>query len=289
MTSHIFCLSFYFLLLLQTRLSKETTTPKKRVECLGRTGTMFYVQRSRYSTQPTAWMFNSSDPWGNTFIQANTVGLASYHFISPTGEGENGAYISYEHERCSSWPSLDDGSPVPQRVPFVNHSYDARTRTFRGTIPWLEVYGTTWQGDTEWIYEIIFDTSFVCILRGSVTMANEITDYGETLNYCNAAIVEMIKSEVNRRNPPNQNGNIAGNETLELSNNGNEENVHWVQNVREIISQLKTRLRDEGAGIRTLNLVSSASNGAIHPDLNLIDYNVGPVVSAGRSGNFNDM
>lgn len=268
-------MSFYLLLCLQTRLSKETLTPKKRVECLGRTGTTFYVQQSRHSTQPTALIFNSSDPWGNMFIQANIVGLASYHFISPTGEGENGAYISYEHERCSSWPSLDDGSPVPQRVPFVNHSYDTQTRTFRGTIPWLEVYGTTWQGNSEWIYEIVFDSSFVCILRGSVTMANETTDYGETLNYCNAAIVEMIKAEVNRRNPPNQ--------------NGNEENVHWVQNVREVISQLKTRLRDEGSSIWTLNLVSSASSGAIHPDLNPIDYNVGPVASAGRNGNFNVM
>ena len=94
---------------------------------------------------------------GNIFVQALTVGLASYHFVNDTGTRTDGgnalaAYISYEHEQVAQWPPLDNGTPVPSRVWFSNTSFDATTRTFRGTIDWEGTYHTTWQGDRSWRY-----------------------------------------------------------------------------------------------------------------------------------------
>lgn len=81
--------------------------------------------------------YNYDSLWGNVFCQAFMVGLASYHFVD-----ENQCYISYEHQRTSAWPALDDGSPIPSRVYFHNVSF--RDNTFRGEIRWQEDYGCTW-------------------------------------------------------------------------------------------------------------------------------------------------
>ena len=198
--------------------------------------------------------FNSNSPWGNTFIQFHKVGYASYYFVSGSGENEDGAYISYEHEDCSLWPSLDDGSPVPERVPFIHISYDAEMRTFRGTIPWLEAYGTTWNGDSEWKYEIIFDSEFTCIIGGHVSMGqSQRTYYGSTLIYYNLAIVEIIKEKVDADH--------------------NEEDQSLQSRFRAVIEREQGRLANEGASDQTLVLVSQGLTGVIDPSLSLIDYN----------------
>ncbi len=218
------------------------------------------------------------------------MGLASYHFVSPTGEGEEGAYISYEHERCSVWPPLDDGSPIPYRVPFKNHSYDSVTRTFRGRIAWMELYNTTWQGNNEWEYEIVFDSEFVCIIKGGVEHDNSnfSSTYGESLNYCNAAIVEMIQSKLKEesssetQNINNDDTDITGaiNRNDEHDSRDSEDGDHTdasnsngIRRIWMFIGELKSRLRDEGASVRTLALLSEAARGAINDGLNPIDYN----------------
>lgn len=85
--------------------------------------------------------------WGNTFVQGMRVGLASYHFmLAASQDAERGeqAYISYENPDCAQWPPLDDGSPVPARVPFTDVHWDESARTFRGSIRWRDTYGTSW-------------------------------------------------------------------------------------------------------------------------------------------------
>mmetsp|Transcript_27354 Transcript_27354/g.41191 ORF Transcript_27354/g.41191 Transcript_27354/m.41191 type:complete len:623 (-) Transcript_27354:78-1946(-) len=279
------------------RETKQTSIPPVQLESVGRHGTKLYAVGGTSQSQMPALKYHSESPWGNTFIQLYTVGLASYHFVSPTGEGEEGAYISYEHERCSAWPPLDNGSPVPYRVPFSNHSYDSETRTFRGKICWMELCGTTWQGNSEWDYEIAFDSEFACIINGGVDM-NSIASstYGESLNYCNAAIVEIIQAKINEEDPrspsvmestendddadtdadhPNmingsnetESGNSETNNASEVTNNNN------IRRVRRLIGELKSRLREEGASVRTLALISEAARGAINDGLNPIDYN----------------
>jgi hypothetical protein len=90
-------------------------------------------------------MYYSDRLWGNSFCQAMTVGLASYHF---TDEGN--AYISYEHERTSVWPNLDNGQPIPSRISFTDTSFDEERRTFRGVIDWEGTHHTTWSSSRWW-------------------------------------------------------------------------------------------------------------------------------------------
>ncbi len=91
--------------------------------------------------------YNEHTIWGNTFCQGFMVGLASYHFMQNI---EQGAYISYEHERTSMWPPLDNGNPIPCKIWFTETSFDPETRTFCGKIDWEGKHGTTWQGNRWW-------------------------------------------------------------------------------------------------------------------------------------------
>ena len=131
-------------------------------------------------------------------MQNQKVGLASYHFIAEDGEGEQGAYISYEHPLCSRWPTLDNGLPVPSRVPFRDVRWDARSQTFGGIIDWENGYGTTWQGSKSWRYEIVFDTEYTCIVSGTVFSVVDggagqtEWSFGKDLIYINAAIAERF-------------------------------------------------------------------------------------------------
>lgn len=143
--------------------------------------------------------YHSDSLWGNTFCQAFCVGLASYHFLGPNdGTGELEAYISYEHPRTSSWPPLDNGSSVPSRVPFRNISYDADTRTFRGDISWLEVYGTRWVGEAKWSYEIRFDPQFLYVEGGTCQRSegHPHHEFGLDLVYVNAAIEDPLRDSI---------------------------------------------------------------------------------------------
>jgi len=93
------------------------------------------------------------------FVQGDTLGLASYHFID-----HQTAYISHESEACASW-TLDNGMPLPPRKDFTDVSFHAETRTFRGVVSWAP---TTFCGDERWEYEMVFDEFFSCLVGGEV-------------------------------------------------------------------------------------------------------------------------
>ncbi|GFH58857.1 hypothetical protein CTEN210_15333 [Chaetoceros tenuissimus] len=182
-----------------TRETKEILNEPCVVQRLGYRSTLFHrIDRSRQREKPEC---NSQSLFPNVFMQGLTIGIASYHFVSKDGDGEEGAYISYESIKCADWPPLDNGSPVPARVPFEDISYDEETRTFRGTIPWQERYGTSWNGAIKWNYEMKFDSEFICIATGNVKSirADGNSDdsfnhiYGESLLYVNGGIFNKIR------------------------------------------------------------------------------------------------
>lgn len=143
--------------------------------------------------------YHADGLWGNTFCQAFCVGLASYHFVGTNDEtGELEAYISYEHPSTSSWPPLDNGSAVPSRVPFRNISFDPSTRTFRGDICWLEGYGTRWQGEAKWAYELQFDQQFLFVEGGMCQRSEGLPhhQFGVDLVYVNAAIEDPLRESI---------------------------------------------------------------------------------------------
>jgi len=155
-----------------------------------------YVRFSERSARPPR--FHAGSIWGNCFMQSNTVGLASYHFGDSEAEG---AYISYENEGCASWPSLDNGAPIPARVPFTSIEWDSEARCFRGVIDWLQACDTTLQGIERWHYEMVFDQSFMFIASGHCrqimsggTPSPKIHRFGDDLLYVNAAAAQQLAS-----------------------------------------------------------------------------------------------
>ncbi len=257
------------LYILQSRQTKEKLARIHLME-FGIHGKLLTKCHGRHSANKPNFIKDSL--WGNVFIQSLTVGLASYHFISSSGEGENGAYISYENVRCSEWPPLDDGSPVPSRVPFVNYSFDFATRTFEGTIPWQEAYGTCWNGSASWRYKIVFDSEFLCILSGNVFVSTnadasggtsfserEMSVYGEHLNYINAAIVDRIKY------------NVSG-EITQTTPGGETSEATVVDRIMNEIQRIKNHLLEEDVHPRTLEVMLRGARGALFADR--IDYNL---------------
>ena len=172
--------------------------------------------------------------WGNVFFQGYKIGYASYHFLS-----RDNIYISYENPSCANWPSLDDGSDLPKQVPFRNVQWDDATNTFRGTIDWLDLYGSTWMDNASWHYEVKFDEDFVGIVSGTVDSISrtgakrEMSRYGEILNYANAALSPTLF-------PPS------------------------------FINELPERLSQEGATQRTIDYIQEMLEKESTP---LIDYN----------------
>ena len=150
--------------------------------------------------------YHGNSIWGNVFCQGLVVGLASYHFVAQTdtSDGDTSmpkAYISYESPQTSVWPNLDDGSPIPARVPFRDIEWDESGRVFRGNICWWEDYGTTWQGNRKWSYEMKFDSNFTFIVSGTVLMFTEDSEehhethaFGQDLVYINACTKEYVAS-----------------------------------------------------------------------------------------------
>merc|ERR1719473_1524231 len=88
------------------------------------------------------------------------IHFASYHFVSPFE-----AYISYESDACADFDVLDDGTRVPARQAFEGTSYDASTRTFRGTVNWAP---TSWNGWQLWDFEMVFSEDLSRIAGGKV-------------------------------------------------------------------------------------------------------------------------
>lgn len=198
--------------------------------------------------------------WNNVFCQAFKVGLASYHFLSSL---EQGAYISYQHPYCSRWPPLDNGMPVPSQIYFHDASFDESERVFRGTIEWFQDYNTTWQGCSKWIYEMKFDSEYTCILSGGVKSillhANneeqDMSTFGVDLVYINAAIVEKFEA-------------LVASESLDEQATPAERYLQYVR----VSESIRTRIRDEGASVRTVAAVGHVLAGAQGGEP--IDYNL---------------
>ena len=228
------------------------------------------LETDRLREKPT---YHSDTLWGNVFIQMHKVGFASYHFVSPNGEGVDGSYISYENPACSNWPPMANGSPVPSRVPFSDISFDETSRTFRGTIPWINRYQTTWSGCTSWHYEIVFDTEYTCILSGTVKMkyfeegdyVSE-NNYGTHLVYVNAAVLQKmihmtdLHSEVER-------------------NDGMDDDIESIRrrillSLREKKQELAARLIEEGASRMTIWHITKIWIAVLDSSEDPVDYNI---------------
>lgn len=95
--------------------------------------------------------------YGLVFVQADSLGVASYHF-----DAEDDCYISY-NSAPAEW-LLDDGSKVPSKKPFTACSWDRASRTFRAVVEWAP----TFNGAARWEYEITFADNFWGIVGGRV-------------------------------------------------------------------------------------------------------------------------
>ena len=117
------------------------------------------TRRNRFPHELKYWREVPVDTiFGQVFVQGNRRGLASYHFESP-----NECYISYD-SAPEQWTRAD-GSPPPRHKLFESPTYDAATRTFRGTIDW----GDNPFGDSaRWEYEMVFADDFSAIVSGQV-------------------------------------------------------------------------------------------------------------------------
>ena len=109
---------------------------------------------------------------GTTFVQGESLGVASYHFERPHTSAPHhdelgDCYISYA-AAPEAW-TLDNGTRPPARKPFLHPTYDAPSRTFTGTIEWHEgAFG----GDTRWEYTMVFAPNLATISGGEVRAFN---------------------------------------------------------------------------------------------------------------------
>lgn len=271
--------------------TRETVAgpPPPKVELFGPQN-VFY-RRARVTCDRFASLiprYHGDDVWGNVFVQQMKVGLASYHFLSePSGQtGDySEAYISYEHPYVSQWPNLDDGSPVPSRVPFSGITWDRPGRTFRATIEWHNRYSTTWNGCARWRYEMVFDKEFTCILSGGVWTTpfdidgdegkekeTEMSAFGESLVYVNAAVLERFREML-----------LSSQEEgpVEISGNHSSPNDSQDGDSSEIVQfarasrSLRDRLSVEGASFRTMTVMHRLlASTQQQPASNPIDYNL---------------
>ena len=99
---------------------------------------------------------------GLCFVQADTIGLASYHFVDALT-----VFIDYSNLRVENW-RLDDGRVPPSRKQFEHTKYDAASRTFYGIIDWAKL-STTFDDAARWKYVMTFNSAFSEIESGSVT------------------------------------------------------------------------------------------------------------------------
>jgi len=201
-----------------------------------------YQRVMDHNTPPQpAPQHNRESVWGNVFCRSHKVGVASFHFVRPprndrVGENEADAvaaagsdeaevYLSYEHPDTAAWPGLDNGAPLPTRIPFRNCRFPD-PHTFRGHICWLQDCGTTYRGAVRWEYEMRFDAEFLCVasgiahqvceseeedfdddvdnvnveeekeLAGPVMVVRELARFGHSWVYRNAALFEEFALQI---------------------------------------------------------------------------------------------
>lgn len=242
-------------------------SPNPQVDLLGPGGRMFRRCNKLDKVQSIP-AYHGTTLFGNTFCQGLKVGLASYHFFR-----DGSTYISYEHPDCGHWAPLDDGTPVPSRVQFREHSFDAHNRIFRGKIKWQEEFGTSWQGCIEWIYEMHFDMEFTCILSGQVHSRlahdgdnpREMSTFGLDMIYINAAIKEHFDAIAEADDDDADNGNVG-------PASQERENALMVRYTR-VKNTLRQRLQREQASVRTIAIISLVLTALHDPEgSNPIDF-----------------
>ena len=264
--------------------------------------------------------YHSDQLWGNTFCQGLRVGLASYHFGVRTTTNANGtgervteeqpyAYISYENAACLQWPPLDDGSPIPPQVYFHDISIEEVEETrpnpdfadendngddtssslittshivFRGNIEWLQDYGTTWQNNERWEYEMHFDSQLTCIVSGTVhcitsssSSREEMSHYGTELIYLNAGIEQALEEWMD----PHTNDDEGNDDEPVAPPEGDEQVLLGIdperyQRYTQLSRRLRRRLQTEGASVRTVAMVNRVLTMSQQPgSTSPIDYN----------------
>lgn len=107
-------------------------------------------------------------------------GMDSYHFEWNTDQSTCSAHISYASYDKAARTRFDDGSMPPSTKEFVDTSFDARQRCFRGTVDWSpRCWRSTTSGGDEtgsarvveeqrWEFEIYFAAGYGTIARGEV-------------------------------------------------------------------------------------------------------------------------
>jgi len=157
----------------------------------------------RSSTPPTkiiekakATIFEPS-LMGNVFLRDDDeTGLRSLHF-----NNEIGSYLSYEHDRYSN-SKMDDGiTKWPSRIFFIEPSYNSNERTFSGLI---DFEGSLADGVVSHMYEIVFDTQFLCVLSGKiirkrVDKEDQIETFGQDCAYTNSNLVGKVNMQTLKR------------------------------------------------------------------------------------------
>ena len=66
---------------------------------------------------------------------------------------QSGCYLSFEGQYAKEDFKTDDGRPFPDRLYFLNTSYDEKTRTFKGLIDYRK---HVTDGDYFRVYELVF-------------------------------------------------------------------------------------------------------------------------------------
>lgn len=152
-------------------------------------------------------------------------------------------------------------------------SYDEETRTFRGTIPWQERYGTSWNGAKRWEYEMTFDSEFICIATGNVKSIR--TDgspddsfnhvYGESLLYVNGGIFNKIRQLLT----------APLDDSIRNQTNDDETEIDGLV-IRANIEKIRERLSDENVSVRLKHYITTniGISAFMVKEDDLIDYNL---------------
>lgn len=120
---------------------------------------------------------------GNVYVQGGMEGLASYHF-EKDGYSFDRSYISYAS--APPYWRLSNGSPPPKKKHFENSSYDAHTKTFKGTVDWSPL---NFNGDSRWEYRMVFSDNLLEIEGGEIVCIDaeggnkEILSFGRDIFY----------------------------------------------------------------------------------------------------------
>ena len=139
------------------------------------------------------------------------IGKASYHFVS-----EDNVYINWES--FGSGVRLDNGQLVFTKT-FTETTFDYESRTFYGTIDFSDPEGTTMNGASSYVYQMIFSEDYTTISSGYYSIYSEenllvSTQFGEGgLKYyllCDILATDYTPAEVDSTSDNTYEGDDPG-------------------------------------------------------------------------------